>query len=244
MAERPADMLLRLLPHRNKVLRTLALLGLLTVAAVSIPAPPPVSAQTRGDTDRQASEPDRSSAVTTDQAASRDRSLSVPAASNQGEIGDSTRATQVPVESGDRQPTNQVSQPDTGRDRLATLPVEGSDVCDLAEGAGQPAICDRPIETRSSEFSGRTRPRLSAEQRILAQQNPGVTNMEASDSAARRLATNRASDLSSEDFAIASVAIGANAAEQAAQEEAADVPADATGVVDAILGTINANTPQ
>lgn len=223
-----------MLPGRRQVVGCVLLITIFAAAIASIRTLPSAMAQ----------QDERSGAVVIDQA-EPDRSISIPAVSRQDVSTDPTRVNQVLVPSGFSQPSNQITQPEIGGDRLVEQRLEGADVCDDESGTDRPAVCNRPIEARSAEFAGRTRPQLSAEERILVQQNPDSLSMEASDAAARRLGSNRVSDISSEDLAIASVAIGARGATQTApEEEASDIPADATGAIDAILGVINAIPPE
>ncbi len=233
-----------ILPSRRLIVGSMVMLVLLMAAIFSLQLLPPVMAQDSAD-QQEPDTAERGSDVTTDQASAPDRSLSIPAvpAADTQNAG-STRANQIVVPTGTQQTSSQISRPDMGRDNFDTQRLEGADACDAVDGQESPTICQNTLETRSAEFSGRVRPRLSAEQRILAQQNPDNRVVDMSDASARRLATNRASDLNSDDFAIASIAINSQNAERPEQDEAADVPADATSAINAILGAINGTTPD
>lgn len=234
------------MPNRKQIVGYALLVTLLAAAIVSIDLLPAALAQGEpSESENSDSRPDRSISVTTDQAMSPDRSLRVPAVSkDETQSIDSTKATQVSLPAGSVQTSNQISKPDTSPEKLVAQRLDGNDACDDVSGPDSPSICDTPIETRSAEFARKVRPQLSAEQRILAQQNPSTTGIESADGAARRLSINRASDLSNDDLAIASVAIGVLDTRRPTDDETTDIPTDATGAIDAILGAINVRPPE
>lgn len=230
------------LPSLRELLR-LAVLALLVLAAIgSTQLLPSASAQ---DADEDAGSSDRSNAVTTDQASEPDRSLSVPGVP--GNRGDGLAPTDQ-LSSATGRPTlpSQLTVPGQDAGQLGAERIEGEDACDEARSGAEPAICNRPIETRAGEFAGRRQPGLSAEQRLLAQQASTSAQGDAPDATARRLGAGRSADLSNDDLAIAAVVTqGQTGQAPPAEEEASDIPADATNAIDAILGAIvNAPPPR
>lgn len=230
-------------------------LGLLVLAAAaSTQVLPGASARDRGQDEaasgiqaEAAETRDRSAAVITDQASSADRSLAVPSiGTDQGDSAGLASGYQLSSPSGNPVPPRQLSAAGQDGGQLGTQRLEGDDLCDEAAPGAGPAICARPIETRAGEFAGRRQPQLSAEQRLLAQQASTAPTGDAPDATARRLGSGRSADLSNDDLAIAAVVTAGQAGPATpAEEEASDIPADATSAVDAILGAIvNAPPPR
>jgi hypothetical protein len=225
-----------------------AILVMLVLAAIgSTQLLPGASAQEADET--QASTKggeDRSLSVSTDQAMAADRSLQVPAVSGQASDADGqTSATQVPLQRNRPAVPAQLTPAGQDRGQLAPQRLEGSDVCDDAQGRGGPDICANPIEARAGEFAARPQPQLSAEQRLLAQQYSVPATGDTTDATARRLAAGRSSDFSNDDLAIAAVVTADQANRQIpSDEEDTDIPADATNAINAILGVINVANPE
>ncbi|GGB56174.1 hypothetical protein GCM10010833_08610 [Blastomonas aquatica] len=207
-------------------------------------------AQDPRDTNSVAAEPDqasdRSLAVSSDQAMAKDRSLDVPAVSNERpDTRGITGANQVPVQLGRPSVSNQLTSAGQDRGQLAPQRLEGNDACDDAPDGSGPDVCANPLETRAGEFAGRGRPQLSAEQRLLAQQFSTSATGDTTDATARRLAAGRSADLSNEDLAIAATVTADQGGRQPpASETGTDIPADATNAIDVILGVINAAVPE
>lgn len=245
------------LPTLGELLR-LAIVALLVLAAVvSTQLLPGASAQA-GASARDGAEvqegeaadsdaDDRSAAVATDQASPADRSLAVPPiGSDSADTAGLASGFQLSSPSGNPAPPRQLSVAGQDGGQLETQRLEGDDACDETLPGSGPAVCARPIETRAGEFSRRTQPQLSAEQRLLAQQADTSGASDAPDAAARRLGSGRSADLSNDDLAIAAVVTaGQTGGASPTEEEASDIPADATNAIDAILGAItNAPPPR
>lgn len=236
------------LPTGREIAR-FGVLSLIVLAAIaSTQLLPIASAQDSADAKSGADAnetADRSAAVATDQASSPDRSLAVqPISTGSSDSAGLTSGFQLSSPSGNPAPPRQLSTAGQDAGQLGAQKLEGQDVCDDALPGSGPDICARPIETRAGEFSGRQKPQLSAEQRLLAQQYSGTAGGDATDATARRLGAGRTADLSNDDLAIAAVVTAAQTAQNPpAEEEASDIPADATNAIDAILGAIT-NAPQ
>lgn len=132
-----------------------------------------------------------------------------------------------------------LSQPAEGRTG-AIAKVEGEDRCDPAEEGADRRVCARVIETRAAEFARPPQGVLSAEQRLLIDQQlregPADTR-----TAARRLGQTGFDPDSLEEQGIASVAIRGNAPTAPPDRED-----DATAIdpaVQAILGILNVPVP-
>lgn len=184
-------------------------------AAPSLPAPPAVDLQVRGDLDRALiAAPARAPGAVTPPVAQ----LSSEERSAQGAPALSSTAQSRPA---------------------AAEAIGGSDRCDpRAPRAERRAECRAPIETRSAEFE-RSVPVLSPEQRLLLEQR-GV-RLITTQSASRRLGTT-GEGLTSSEQAVASVALGGgNAPPPPAPppaprpEDAPLTPEQAAAIVGAIL---------
>jgi hypothetical protein len=238
-------------PTAHDVRRLTALMALILAAIGSTQLLPGASAQESGDAKVFASKAqddgmviDRSSAVATDQVSLPDRSLAVPAIPT--DRNDGVAATsQLSSPSGRPASPSQLTLPGQDAGQLGAKRLGGKDMCEQADTAAS-AVCARPIEARAGEFAGRRQPQLSAEQRLLAQQAATGAMDDAPDGAARRLGTGRSADFTNDDLALAAaVTSGQTGQERPTEEEASDIPADATNAIDAILGTIvNAPPPR
>lgn len=231
-----------------RALGRFAILVMLVLAAIgSTQLLPGASAQDAGEMQSSPEDgADRSQSVSTDQAAPVDRSLQVPAVSSQrpGATGQ-IDATQVPAQKGRPAIPPQLTPAGQDRGQLAPQRLEGADACDDPQTGAGPDICANPLETRAGEFAAKPQPQLSAEQRLMAQQYSPSTTGDTTDATARRLAAGRNADLSTDDLAIAAVVTADQALRQPAPEtDGTEIPADATNAIDAILGVINAASPE
>ncbi|MGQ2941659.1 MAG: hypothetical protein ACT6Q7_16405 [Blastomonas fulva] len=237
----------RYVPSLRQLKRFTLLVLLVLFAVWSTQWLPGASAQ---ESDAPASAPeedkDRRMAVSSDQAMPSDRSLQVPAIGGVRPDNDGlTGAIQVPSRSTRPSPPPQLSAPGQDAGQLSLQRLEGSDACDEEQGLQSPDICSKTLESRAGEFPGRTRPQLSAEQRLLAQQYTVPTSVDATDGAARRLAAGRNAELTNDDLAIAAVASAGQGASLPPQDDAeSQIPAEATDAIDAILGVVNAQPPR
>lgn len=227
------------LPSLSELLRLFVLALLVLAAVASTQLLPGASAQEADE----AEVADRSSAVTTDQASAPDRSLAVPGI-ERGTQNPIIPTDQLSTPSGRPMPPSQLSIAGQDAGQIGTQRLEGEDACD--EAGAQPAVCDRPIETRAGEFAGRRQPQLSVEQRLLVQQAATGAQGDAPDAAARRLGASRNGELSNDDLAIAAVVTQGQTGQGAASaEEDTELPSDATDAINAILGVlVNAPQPQ
>lgn len=233
------------LPTARELVRLGMLASLICAAVASTQLLPGASAQDTAGSPADSEPADRSVVVATDQAMGPDRSLTVPGISGGKDDAGRTRTDQVSNRSGRPAAPSQLTPAGQDAGQLATQRLEGADACDDALPGAGPDVCATPIESRAGEFAGRTRPQLSAEQRLLAQQFSGTATGDATDGTARRLGSGRTADLSNDDLAIASVVTSGQAGAAAATEdEGADIPADATNAIDAILGVISAQPPE
>lgn len=128
-----------------------------------------------------------------------------------------------------------LSTPAEGRPGDVTR-VEGDDRCEPGTQT-RLSVCARVIETRSAEFD-RARPALSAEQRLLIeQQRSDATSAQA---AARRLAGNAADPNSLEDQSIASIVLRIP---EPVRQEPDEVPTEDAAALQAIVESLAA-TPR
>lgn len=131
------------------------------------------------------------------------------------------------------QPSDPLSRPYEGRTGTV-VHVEGEDRCDAAEGeAGRPAACDQVIETRAAEFQRPDPATLSAEQRLLAEQQ--TRERGSAQTAARRLAMGSADPDSLEEQAIASMVLPEPAVPVEERPAEESLSAEAAAIIQAIV---------
>lgn len=144
----------------------------------------------------------------------------------------STGAAQIAGPSNGPTAVSDVARPSEGRTAAPAIVLPGEDICaDPARRRGAEAFCANVLEHRAAEFERPARPALTAEQRLLVQQQTGAIT---ADDAARRLGGPRGTS-SPEAQAVAAAVSSAATSAQDETDTKAPLP-DIS--VDAILDTV------
>jgi hypothetical protein len=185
-----------------------------------------------------------------------DRPRTSPSPDQLSSTADAAPATpQLTVESGPVRTSAQIyrggptaqqpeplSTPAEGRTAAVTR-VEGRDRCDPAlPPAGREAFCARVIETRAAEFTAPAPAQLSAEQKLLAEQNSRESNT--SLAAARRLASGIANQASSDEQGIAAMVLASRPPPVEKPETSAEEQIRAAEAAAAIGAIVNPPNPR